>query len=123
MYEKNNVKFIFYVVAIILFALLCTITRSKNGTDTAGTVSNIREQQQSIKVEIGNIDSSLGEAGTTIAGANQRVDELQTQVDNVRERLAQSKREINNLSKLARECKEIAERNGEILDDIRKKNQ
>lgn len=120
--EKVNIKNAVFICVILMFALLCAITRNKNGTDTTGTISDIRKQQQSVNYEIGNIGNNIGNARQTVAGASRRVSEVQRNVTDVGERLAESKREIANLSKLARECQVIAEQNRTILKDVGEKN-
>ena len=67
-------------------------------------------------------NKKIEQAKETIAGTNQRIDEVQGKLGNIAEGISNSQREIDNLSKLAGECKEIAERNGAILEKIREKN-
>lgn len=104
-----------------MFGVFCmfVLTSTRN---TPGDISDIRQQQQQISNEINGVGVRVEQAKESIAGANQRIDEVQGKLGNIAEGISNSQREIDNLSKLARECKEIAERNGAIFEKYREKN-
>lgn len=109
--------FIFGMVMgfIICYAMLCY----RNGTDTTSTISAIKEQQSLVNAEIGNASNGIRNATNTVKRANDRVSRVQEQLARSERIANDNANRVNYITKIARECKAIAEENGAILNQIR----
>lgn len=127
MYEKFKIPpyvQIFFIGFLFGFLVCYTLPggRTENDTNTAGTISAIKEQQYGVNAEINNANNGIREADNSV----KRVSDT---VSGVRERLSESQRivtenadRVNHISKIARECKDIAEKNRAIYKSVGEAN-
>ena len=104
-----------FVGAILCYAVLCY----RNGTDTASTISAIKEQQSLVNTEIGNASNGIRNATNTVKRANDRVGRVQEQLERSEHIANDNANRVDYITKIARDCKNIAEENGAILNQIR----
>lgn len=113
-------KILYFVIGVMVGVFgMFTYTSTRN---PGGTIQDIRKQQQSVNNEINGVGVNLNQAKTTVAGATNRVSELQGEIDNARERLAENQRQLDNIARIVRESKSLAEENGRIFETFREEN-
>ena len=89
------------------------------GRNTDGAISNIKEQQHGVSVEIGNARDSVKQSQDSLNGVSNTISRVQGRLE-ASERIADSNaREIERLAKIVSECRSIAEENRVILNGVR----
>lgn len=122
MYETDQ-KMLYRVYACFCLILLClALFVCCSGPNTGGLqnsadreIGAVKEQQRQLGVEIGRAGAEIESAEDAIGRAGGAVSES-------RERAAALQAGVAECQKLARECRDLAKRNAELIDGLGKGN-
>ena len=117
MYNENNKSFMYgCIVGVLVGFLLCFTMQGNRNPDA--TISDLKEQQHGVSVEIGNARDSVKQSQDSLNGVSSTISRVQGRLE-TSERIADSNaREIERLAKIVSECRSIAEENRVILNSV-----